>query len=49
MGKGSKRRPQKIDDKIMQENWDRIFGKKKEVKDDNDLRKEKLPPLQVSS
>lgn len=30
-GKGSKRRPQKISDEQLQENWNRIFGKKKEV------------------
>lgn len=28
MGKGSKRRPQRVDDKTMESNWDRIFGKK---------------------
>jgi len=28
MGKGSKRRPPKVADKVIEENWERIFGKK---------------------
>jgi len=27
MSKGSNRRPQKVDDKQLAENWERIFGK----------------------
>lgn len=27
MSKGSKRRPQQVDDKQLAENWERIFGK----------------------
>lgn len=30
-GKGSKRRPQQVDDKKMQDNWDRIFNKKQDM------------------
>lgn len=29
-GKGSLRRPTQIDDKTAEDNWNRIFGKKKE-------------------
>jgi len=32
MGKGSGRRPQKVDEKTFQSNWERIFGKKKPKK-----------------
>ncbi len=28
-GKGSDQRPRQIDDKTYEDNWDRIFGKKK--------------------
>lgn len=42
MSKGSKRRPQQIDDKKMQENWDKIFNKEKknktEKQNDSNLR-----------
>ena len=30
-GKGDKRRPRKIDEKTFEDNWNRIFKKKKEV------------------
>ena len=33
MGKGSRRRLQQIADKQMQQNWDRIFDKKKTYKE----------------
>lgn len=32
-GKGSDRRPMKIDKKTFEDNWDRIFGKKKTKKE----------------
>ena len=30
-GKGDKRRPRKVDEKTFEDNWNRIFKKKKEV------------------
>lgn len=38
-GKGSRRRPQKISDKKMQENWDHIF-RKKDSKDNKNTKKD---------
>jgi len=32
-GKGSDQRPMKIDKKTFEDNWDRIFGKKKTKKE----------------
>lgn len=36
MGKGSTQRPSQIDDETLASNWDRIFGKKEEVEEDDD-------------
>lgn len=34
-GKGSTRRPKKVSDEKLQENWDRIFKKKEKQEEDN--------------
>jgi hypothetical protein len=39
LGKGSTRRPRVIDDKTFNENWDRIYGKKKKEDKQNDKKK----------
>lgn len=39
LGKGSTRRPKVIDDKTFNENWDRIYGKKKKEDKQNDKKK----------
>ena len=39
LGKGSTRRPRVIDDKPFNENWDRIYGKKKKEDKQNDKKK----------
>ena len=36
MGKGSTQRPSQVDDETLSSNWDRIFGKKEEVEEDDD-------------
>ena len=41
MSKGSRRRPTKVDQKIVESNWDRIFNKEKK-----DLRYESDNPLE---
>lgn len=40
-GKGSDQRPRQIDKKIFEDNWDRIFSKKKDKKDPKKGKKEK--------
>ena len=40
-GKGSDQRPRQIDKKTFEDNWDRIFGKKKPKKDPKQSKKEK--------
>tara|TARA_B100001059_G_C17409312_1_gene367665 strand:- start:268 stop:408 length:141 start_codon:yes stop_codon:yes gene_type:complete len=32
-GKGSDQRPRQVDKKVFEDNWDRIFGKKKTKKE----------------
>jgi len=39
LGKGSTRRPRVIDDKTFNDNWDRIYGKKKKEDKQNDKKK----------
>lgn len=39
LSKGSTRRPKVIDDKTFNENWDRIYGKKKKEDKQNDKKK----------
>jgi len=39
LSKGSTRRPRVIDDKTFNENWDRIYGKKKKEDKQNDKKK----------
>ncbi len=39
LSKGSNRRPRVIDDKTFNENWDRIYGKKKKEDKQNDKKK----------
>jgi len=39
LGKGSTSRPRVIDDKTFNENWDRIYGKKKKEDKQNDKKK----------
>ena len=34
-GKGDKRRPREVDEKTFENNWDRIFKKKKETSNNN--------------
>ena len=41
LSKGSNRRPRVIDDRTFNENWDRIYGKKKKEEKKNE--KKKLP------
>lgn len=43
MGKGSTRRP--TDEKKYQDNWDKIFGKKKGKKDEEPSTTDKLQPV----
>lgn len=40
-GKGSDQRPRQIDKKTFEDNWNRIFGKKKTKKDQKKGKKEK--------
>ena len=40
-GKGSDQRPRQIDKKIFEDNWDRIFSKKKPKKDPKKAKKDK--------
>tara|TARA_A200000159_G_C7132757_1_gene259649 strand:+ start:10 stop:147 length:138 start_codon:yes stop_codon:yes gene_type:complete len=40
-GKGSDQRPRQIDDKTYEDNWNRIFGKKKPKKDQKKGKKDK--------
>lgn len=39
MSKGSKKRPQLVSDKEFARNWNRIFGKKKNVQKNNSKNK----------
>jgi len=39
LGKGSTRRPRVIDEKTFNDNWDRIYGKKKKEDKQNDKKK----------
>ena len=38
LSKGSNRRPRVIDDRTFNENWDRIYGKKKKEEKKNDKK-----------
>ena len=40
-GKGSDQRPRQVDKKVFEDNWDRIFGKKKTKKEPKKGKKDK--------
>ena len=39
LSKGSNRRPKDVDDRTFNENWDRIYGKKKKEQKKNENKK----------
>ena len=46
-GKGSNRRPAQVDDKVVEDNWDRIFKKTQESIKDNEELYKKLSRIDI--